>query len=155
MHVGRVAGGQVLALCFRNEGPAAMSVYGDQLAGAAFCTPSGRQANAAPVCQPGGVRPTITTAVASIDGGHALPGDVAATLLRDQPQSLLSRVPAMMERASLFRPGFVTPALRWVLLTRWVLLLPAAVPTRCGPPPGTVTRVYPSLAALPSTHATT
>lgn len=124
VRVGRVSGGQLVALCFRNEGPAAVSVFGDQLAGPAFCTPSGRQSGVS--CAPAGVRPTLTTAVAAIDGGDPLPGDVAAILLGDEPRSLLTRVPAMMERASLFRPGFVGPAVWWLFLAGWLVLLPAA-----------------------------
>jgi len=127
VRVGRVGGGQFVALCFRNEGPARVRIFGDQLTGTSICTPSGRDARNPVICRPGGVRPTLTTAVASVDGGPPLGGDPAALLLRDEPRSLLARVPDMTRRASLFRPGFVTPAVWWVLLAGWVLLVPAAI----------------------------
>ncbi len=126
VNFGRVHGGQLVALCFRNDGPARMSLFGDQLTGSLTCTPSGRTAGVS--CQQtGGIRPTLTTASASVDGRPPLPGDIAADLLREQPRSLLQRVPALIAGASVFRPGFVGPALWWVLLAGWLLLLPLGV----------------------------
>ena len=49
---------------------------------------------------------------------------MAATFLRSEERSLVERVPAVFDRASLFRPGFVHPVLWWVLLAGWLVALP-------------------------------
>ncbi len=124
VRIGRVASGQQVELCFRNQGPGRIGIWGDVLSGA-LCTPGGGRVPSV-ACVPGRVRPTISTSGAFLHG-QALPGDVAAVFLRDRPRSLLARVPLMMERASLFRPGFVTPTLWWVLLVAWLVLVPGSL----------------------------
>ncbi len=122
VRIGHVAPGGQVELCFRNEGPGRLGIWGDVLSGA-LCTPGGGRV-ASVACVPGRVRPTISTSAAFLHG-RALPGDVAAVFLRDRPRSLLARVPLMMQRASLFRPAFVTPTLWWLLLLAWLVLVPA------------------------------
>jgi len=102
-------------------------ILGDRLGGQGECTPSGRQADQDPVCRPGGVRPTITTAGAAIDE-MPVDGDVSAAFFRrGGKRSLLERIPGITERAARFRPAFVAPGLWWVLFAGWLVLLPAAV----------------------------
>ena len=119
--VGHVASGQLIKLCFRNAGPARVAIYGDLLSGA-LCTPTAGHLLGA-VCVPGSVRPTLSTSAPYIKGKE-LPGDLAATFLHNRSSSLLSRLSKMMDRASLFRPAFVTPALWWTLIGFWLLLVP-------------------------------
>lgn len=124
VRVGHVAGGPDAELCFANEGPARVALYGDVL-NASTCTATGtRHFNFN--CVPGSVRPTLTTSAPFVDGKQ-LGSDVSAAFLRDEKRSLLARVPDMMRRASLFRPGFVTPALWWVLIAAWLLAAPAGL----------------------------
>ena len=112
------------AVCFRNEGPARVGLFGDRVAGSPVCTRTGHGAASRGVCTPGGLRPILATAIASVDAGRALEGDLAVTLKSAEPRSYLSLAPAMVERASLFRPGFVRPALWWILLAAWLVALP-------------------------------
>jgi hypothetical protein len=102
--IGSARSGALVSLCFRNRGPGPVTVFGDDVG-----------------------RPTLSTADARLDGGAPLPRDVAATFSRSTPQSLIHRVPAMMSRASVFRPGFMSPGVWWVLLGAWLLLLPVGV----------------------------
>jgi len=118
---------EYVKLCFTNEGPAKVRILGDRLGGPGDCTPSGRRADHVPVCRPGGVRPTITTAAAAVDG-EPVEGDVSATFFRrGGERSLLQRLPAIPQRASRFRPAYVTPALWWALFAGWLVGLPVAV----------------------------
>jgi hypothetical protein len=120
--VGEVRGDRLVDLCFRNRGPSRAEVYGDVATGV-FCTFTGRLAARPIACAPGRVRPTTTTSAAELDG-RPLEGDAAALLVRDEPRSLLARAPLVAERASLFRPAFVTPGLWWVLLAAVLALAP-------------------------------
>jgi hypothetical protein len=120
--VGHVASGQLTELCFRNRGPARVAIYGDLLWGA-LCTPTAGHLLGA-VCVPGSVRPTLSTSAPYMKGKE-LPGDLAAIFLHNRSSSLFARLPKMLDRASLFRPAFVTPALWWVLIALWLLFVPA------------------------------
>jgi len=123
----RIAGEQYVNLCFTNEGLAPLKIFGDMLGGLPQCTPSGRLAEAAVICRPGGVRPTLSPAIASING-LPLFGDISAVFFRrDGNRTLLSRIEAIPDRASRFRPAWVSPNLWWVLLGGWLVLLPALV----------------------------
>ncbi len=123
VRVGRVAAGPDSQLCFRNEGPFGVSLYGDDLNGSG-CTPAGGRTGSN--CVPGTVRPTLSSSAPFLDG-EALSSDVSAVFLRDESRSLLAKVPDMVRRASLFRPGFVTPALWWLLIAGWLVGAPAAL----------------------------
>ncbi len=122
VRLGHVSAGPDSELCFRNHGPARVAVYGDELSGS-LCTPTGGRRG---VCAPGSVRPTLSTSAPYVNG-RALSSDVSADFLRDHKRSLLAQVPEMMDRASLFRPGFVKPALWWLLLLGWLLAAPAGL----------------------------
>lgn len=119
--VGHVSAGPQIELCFRDEGPAPVAIYGDELHGS-LCDPKAPHPYRV-TCTPGRVRPTLSTSEATV-GGNPLPGDVAAEFLRAQPRSLLAGVPLVVKRASLFRPAFVGPALWWVLIVAWVVGAP-------------------------------
>lgn len=123
VRVGHVAAGPDTQLCFRNEGPARVSLYGDDL-NASGCTPAGGRTGTR--CVPGTIRPTLSTSAPFVDG-MPLGSDVSAVFVRDESRSLLSQVPDMLRRASLFRPGFVTPALWWLLIAAWLLGAPAGL----------------------------
>ena len=125
VRVGKVRAGEVVALCFRNLGPAPAAVFGDEPSGK-FCTAvnEGDQLAQAAGCRPGAGRPTITTSAALKDG-RELDGDLAAVLVREEPRSMLSRLPDAFGYASLWRPGFVGPWLYWVLLAAVALGVPA------------------------------
>lgn len=126
--VGRVQGGQLVSLCFRNRGPQRVNIFGDEQSAPAGCTPTGRQATGPVACRPEGLRPTLSTADPRLDGGKMpLRGDIAATFLAPKSRTLLDRVPQIAARASVFRPGFVTPDVWWVLLAAWLLALPAGL----------------------------
>jgi hypothetical protein len=123
VRVGEVAGDQLVSLCVRNLGPARAVVFGDVPTGL-YCTPSGRTVSPQAIaCAPGRVRPTVTTSEARV-GRRALEGDLAMVLRRDEPRSLLARVPTVFERASLFRPAFVGPGLWWALAALVLLAAP-------------------------------
>lgn len=135
--VGHVRAGQVVKLCFRNAGARArVGIWGDVLNGA-LCTPTGGRVYSI-ACQPGQVRPTISTSAAFFKGAP-LPGDVAAVFLRDKPRSLLTRLPLMLERASIFKPHFVTAGMWWLFIALWLVAVPAllayAVTRASGPGP--------------------
>lgn len=123
VRVGHVAAGPDSQLCFRNEGPSRVALYGDDL-NASGCTPTGGRKGFN--CAPGTVRPTLSTSAPFVDG-EPLGSDVSAVFLRDESRSLLAQVPDMLRRASLFRPGFVTPALWWALIAGWLLAAPAGL----------------------------
>jgi len=126
VRVGHVAAGPDIELCFRNAGPARVALYGDDLNGSA-CTPTGpRSGFTDKNCVPGSVRPTLSTSAPFVNG-KPLGSDISADFLRDQKRSLLSQLPDMLRRASLFRPGFVGPALWWVLLLGWLVAAPAGL----------------------------
>jgi hypothetical protein len=110
----RVAPGQYIRVCIRNDGPIRAYVYGDLGTGTV-----GTELTSEP-------RPTVTPASASVDDVE-LVGDVAMWFVGDESRSLLSRVPDVFERASLFRPAFVGPWVFWVLLLGLVVLAPLAL----------------------------
>ncbi len=123
----RLEGEQYIKLCFTNDGPGPVQIFGDRLGAPAQCTPSGRPAAAqVPICRPAGVRPVLSSATPVVDG-QVLDGDVAASFLRDKPRSKLALIPKMTQRAARFRPAFVTPGLWWAFLAGWLVLLPGAV----------------------------
>jgi len=124
VRVGRVAAGLDSQLCFRNEGPARVALYGDDL-NASGCTPTGGRQQGLN-CAPGSVRPTLTTSAPFING-KPLGSDVSAIFLREESRSLLAKVPDMLSRASLFRPTFVAPVLWWLLIVGWLVAAPAGL----------------------------
>lgn len=124
VQVGHVRRGPRVALCFRNTGRVAVDILGDEFYGS-LCTPEAVAAARVP-CVPGRVRPTITSSAAFQDG-NLLRGDVSADFLQDHARSLVARAPLIVARASLFRPGFVGPALWWVLVACWLVAIPVAL----------------------------
>lgn len=123
VRVGRVRAGPDTQLCFRNEGPALVALYGDDLNGSR-CTPTGGRQGFN--CVPGTIRPTLSSSAPFVNG-KPLGSDVSAVFLREESRSLLARVPDMLSRASLFRPGLVTPALWWLLIAGWLIAAPAGL----------------------------
>lgn len=117
-----VSGPRAVAVCFRNRGPARLAIFGDATHLLCTLTARGRKAPSA-TCPPGTGAPTNSTSEAYV-GGRDTGGDMSVTLLRPRARSLLDRLPMMVRRAALFRPGFVSPAMWWVLLACWALLAP-------------------------------
>lgn len=116
-----VPAGQRIGVCFRNRGPGGLDVYGDDGVTS--------QCVLAPDSIPCVYRlphPISSTSSLFIDGRPA-PGTVAATFLRAQPETVLAQVSEIFDRASTFRPGFVTPALWWALVVLLLVGGPAAV----------------------------
>jgi hypothetical protein len=96
--VGEVRAGERVAVCIRNAGDRQAWLFGN-------------------------------SAVASLPsqatlGGNTLATDVALVFGEDQPSSMLSRLPEVFERASVFRPGWVAPWVYWVLTALAVLGAP-------------------------------
>lgn len=89
VEVGRVGGGARIAVCVTNEGRHRVATYGS--------------ADAAHV-----------PSSAAVDGE---PKGVDATMrfLYDEPRSLLSLAPQMVERATLFAPSWLSPGMLWAL----------------------------------------
>jgi hypothetical protein len=96
--VGPVAAGQRIALCVRNTGNRAAIVYG----------------NAAGAAPPSEAR----------QGGRTLDTDLAVVFLKERERSMLSELPDVFERASLFRPGWVGPWTFWALSVLVLLGVP-------------------------------
>jgi hypothetical protein len=70
-----------------------------------------------------GVNPTITTSSAKLNGND-LAGDIAVVFPYAHPRSETSLLPAMFERASLWRPSWVGPWVYWTLLALLVIGAP-------------------------------
>jgi hypothetical protein len=96
--VGEIAAGQKISVCVRNAGPRKVALYGN--AGAA-ALPS-----------------------AAVQKGRALDTDITLVFLDRERHSMLSIVPEVFERASLFRPGWVGPWLFWALSAAALLGVP-------------------------------
>jgi hypothetical protein len=96
--VGDVAGEQRVAVCVRNVGARRVGVYGNTDAAA----PTSR----------------------AFRGNHGLPTDLTLVFLRSQPRSMVSALPDALDRASVFRPGWVGPWLYWVLAAAVLLGIP-------------------------------
>ena len=94
VEVGRVETSAPLRICLVNEGRRKLAILG----------------------QPG----AASQRTAAIVGGAPIDYDLAVTLRREQ-RSLLALLPDMAERASLFRAGWVSPAV-YALLAALVLL---------------------------------
>lgn len=97
--VGPVAGGRRISVCVRNAGR-----YRVDLAG--------------------GPAVAARTSTASVRG-RSLRKDLTLVFLRGEPRSALELAPEMVRRAALFRPGWVSARLLWVLLGAVVTLVPA------------------------------
>lgn len=98
VRVGHVGRGRSIRVCFTNRGSRRVVAYGDP-----------GQAHA----------PSTVT----IDGS---PRDVDASIrfLYDQPRSLLSLAPRMIERATLFAPSWLSPWMLWSLFALVALAVP-------------------------------
>lgn len=96
--VGPVAAGQKVAVCARNTGDGPAIVYGNA-------------SGAAPPSQ-------------AEQGSRTLQSDLTVVFLEDEDRSILSELPDMLERASLFRPGWVGPWTFWVLAAGALLGVP-------------------------------
>jgi hypothetical protein len=111
--VGRVAAGKRIAVCIRNVGRRNALVYGNA-------------AGAAPPSQ------------ASLHG-RTLDTDLTLVFLGDSRRSMLTQLPDLFQRASVFRPGWVGPWTFWVLavlVVAGVPLLLARALRDCGEPVG-------------------
>lgn len=96
--VGEVKAGRRVAVCVRNAGTRRAQVFGN-------------------------------TDVASLPtqafvAGKLLPTDVTLVFLEDHRRSMLSALPDVFERASVFRPGWVGPWVYWVLMGLAVAAVP-------------------------------
>ena len=96
--VGEVDEGQKISVCVRNIGTQKVTLYGNA-AGAAL--PS-----------------------AALVKGRPLETDITLVFLNRERHSMLSLLPEVFERASLFRPGWVGPWLFWVLSVAALLGVP-------------------------------
>jgi hypothetical protein len=112
--LGRVAAGQYIRVCFRNEGEVRASVWGDLGTGAV-----GTKLSKEP-------RPTITPASASVNG-IPITADMSMNFVSSEQHSLLSQLPEVMERAALFRPAFVGGWTFWLLVVALVIVVPLAL----------------------------
>jgi hypothetical protein len=109
----------IVDVCFRNLGPRRVLLFGD----IAYGTNKTGFA---------GVHPTIVTSSASLDGKD-LPGrDIAIVFPRPKPRSVVSLVPEMFRRASLFRPGWVGTWTLWVLAGLALLAAPLLLARAAG-----------------------
>lgn len=95
---GTVEAGQAVSVCLRADGAGRVGVMGGPI-----------QAS----------RTSSATAE-----GRTRDGDVTLVFLRERPRSALSLVPAMIDRAALWRPGVVSPALLGVLLVAVAIAVP-------------------------------
>jgi hypothetical protein len=111
VHVKEVAAGQNVSICIRNRGLVPAYVFGDLGSGGV-----GTKLGADP-------RPTITPAQASVDG-KSISGDISMSFVGVKARSLLSRLPDVFERASLFRPRFVEPWMLWLLFAAILIAAP-------------------------------
>ena len=96
--VGRVASAQKVSVCVTDAGRRRVQVYGNTAYAA-------------------------LTSQAQIDG-HALPGDLTLVFLHDKPKSVLSQLPSVFDRASVFRPGWVGPWVFWLLTAGMAIGVP-------------------------------
>ena len=96
--VGEIAAGQKISVCVRDAGARKVALYGN--AGSA-ALPS-----------------------AAVQRGRALDTDITLVFRNREPHSMLSLVPEIFERASLFRPGWVGPWLFWALSAAALLGVP-------------------------------
>lgn len=108
--VGNIPGGRFVSVCVRNRGPVRAYVFGDQYMGGLGTGEVG-------------VRPTVSTSYATV-AGRRIRGDLSMQFVTLKPRSALSRVPAIFQRASLFRPSGVGSWTYWMLLAGVVLLAP-------------------------------
>ena len=99
--VGHVTAGKQIAVCLENVGDRRVELYG----------------NAALAHAPSG----------AVLGQRALAGDLAVVFLRDDGASLLSLIPDMVDRMSLFHGSWVEPWVVWLLLALAFLGVPAIV----------------------------
>lgn len=97
--VGEVAADQRIAVCVRNAGDRRLAVFG----------------NAAQAAPPSEARA----------GGRVLKYDVSLVFLKRDRRSMLSELPDVFQRASVFRPGWVGTWTFWVLAVLVVLGVPA------------------------------
>ena len=96
--VGEIAAGQKISVCVRNAGARKVALYGNTGSAA---LPS-----------------------AAVQKRRALDTDIALVFLNRERHSMLSLVPEVFERASLFRPGWVGPWLFWALSAAALLGVP-------------------------------
>ena len=82
-----------------------------------------RDAGRRPVALYGGAGAAARTSAARI-GARNLGTDLTLVFKRDEDSSVLSLLPEMFERASLFHPGWAGPWLFWTLLAAMVLGVP-------------------------------
>ena len=111
--IGHIPAGDYVEVCIRNRGYVWAYVYGDLGIGS---LPN-------PTVGP---RPTATPAYATVDG-QRLNGDLSMSFVSKKERSLLSRVPDVFRRASLFRPGFVGPWVYWLLFAGVLLGAPLLI----------------------------
>jgi hypothetical protein len=98
----RLPSGAPIDVCVRNVGRARVAFYGDF---AKAGDPGRASGGGAPIDNIG-------------------PVNIQLTFLNSQPSSVLSRVPAIFRRATIFRPGWVGSWTFWVLLGALVLAVP-------------------------------
>ena len=96
--VGEVAPGQKISVCVRNTGERKVALYGNTAGAALFS--------------------------AAVQDGRALDTDITLVFLSRERRSMLSLLPEVFERASLFRPGWVGPWLFWALSAAALLGVP-------------------------------
>lgn len=117
----RVPRGRSFALCFRNRGPSGLDIYGDDgVTSQCVLAPSSIP------CRYRLPHPISSTSALYIDGRRS-PGTIAATFLRTEPVSVLASAGEAFQRASTFRPAFVSPALWWIVLVALLVGAPAAI----------------------------
>jgi hypothetical protein len=87
--VGRITAPRRISVCFRNRGTRRVALYGNSEAAA-------------------------VTSTAYLDG-KPRPADITLVFERERGRSMLSALPAVFRRASVFRPGWVGPWLFWLL----------------------------------------
>jgi hypothetical protein len=87
--VGRVASSRKVSVCITNGGRRKVQIYGNTSYAA------------------------LTTQ--ALVKGRALTTDLTLVFLHDRRQSMLSQLPTVFDRASLFRPGWVGPWVFWLL----------------------------------------
>jgi hypothetical protein len=68
----------------------------------------------------------LATQRTTLDGAPA-PVQLAVTLQERENRSLLARTGELLDRAAVFRPGYLAPPVLWLLLAAVVLAVPAAV----------------------------
>ena len=101
VNVGRIGAGQRVAVCVRNDGSRRVALFGGSGAAA-----------------PG--------SAAFLDG-ESTETDVYLRFLEERPTSLLALVPQMIERASVFKPGWVGEWTYWALMALVMIGVPVAL----------------------------